>query len=261
MSTPNTAVAKRNEQQPNALKKASQVLAELVGMEPSVMLDTMKIQCFKCQPSQVSNAQLVAFTSICAALGLNPFLPGMAYAYPTREGGVMPMIGPDGTMKLLSEHPDFDGFEIDVETDKATHRPVSATCRIYRKSISRPAVKTVLLSEWRVDSNPNWKTRERHMLEIRALKQCARQIIHGIPYDEDERIIMEVQGEVVRDDTVEPKTAKSKARARLGITEPEPTPEPEAAPVEAEIVAQDEAETLFPPDLADAGLEAMEESE
>jgi hypothetical protein len=48
------------------------------------------------------------------------------------------------------------------------------------------------MSEWRINSNPNWNTRPRHMLGLRSLKHCARQIIHGLPYDIDDREIINI---------------------------------------------------------------------
>jgi hypothetical protein len=170
--------------------RASQQLATLLGMEPNAMLDTIKAQCFKGNPANISNEQLAAFVSIAAEMGVNPLLPGMLYAFPVQGGGIVPMMGPDGVYKKLSEHPDVDGWETTVFPEDVTQPPTHATTKIWRKNRDRPLQYTALLSEWKVPQNPNWNTRARHMLSLRSLKQCARQIIHGVPYDEDERVIM-----------------------------------------------------------------------
>jgi hypothetical protein len=52
--------------------------------------------------------------------------------------------------------------------------------------------KTIWVDEWTVSSNPNWSTRKHHMAEIRALKQAARMVIHGIPADSDEHKLGEM---------------------------------------------------------------------
>lgn len=154
------------------------------------MLDTFKAQCFR-NAQNVSDAQLAAFVSIAHEMKVNPLLPGMLYAYPTGQGGIVPMMGPDGVFKKLSEHPGVDSWEVQLYPEDVTQPATHAVARIFRKGVERPLTYTALLSEWKVQANPNWSSRPRHMLSIRALKQCARQIIHGIPFDEDERVIAE----------------------------------------------------------------------
>ena len=170
--------------------KASHQLATLTGMEPGMMLETIKAQCFKCNPANVSDAQLAAFVSIAAEMGVNPLLPGMLYAYPVSGGGIVPMMGPDAVFKKLTEHPEVDSWETTVYPEDPTQAPTHSVCQIWRKGREHPLKYMAVLSEWKIGSNPNWNSRPRHMLSIRALKQCARQIIHGIPFDEDERVIM-----------------------------------------------------------------------
>lgn len=171
--------------------RASQQLAALMGMEPTAMLDVIKAQCFRGNSGNISDAQLAAFVSIAADMGVNPLLPGMLYAFPIQGGGIIPMMGPDGVYKKLSEHPDVDSWDTTVYPEDVSVPPTHATTRIYRKGRERPLSYTALLSEWKVGSNGNWNSRARHMLGLRSLKQCARQIIHGVPYDEDERKIIE----------------------------------------------------------------------
>jgi hypothetical protein len=169
--------------------KASQQLATLIGMDPTAMLETIKAQCFKTNPANVSDAQLAAFISIASEMKVNPLLPGMLYAYPIQGGGIVPIMGPDGIYKKLAENPDIDSWETEVFPQDTALPPTHATTKIWRKGRERPLSYTALMSEWKVGSNPNWNTRPRHMLALRSLKHCARQIIHGLPGDEDDRII------------------------------------------------------------------------
>ncbi len=170
--------------------KASQQLAALIGMEPGAMLETIKAQCFKCNPANVTNEQLAAFVSIAAEMGLNPLLPGFLYAYPISGGGVVPIMGPDGIYKKLTEHPEIDSWETEVFPADVALPPTHAITRIWRKSREKPLSYTAVFSEWKINSNPNWNTRPRHMLALRSLKHAARQLIHGLPGDEDDRHIM-----------------------------------------------------------------------
>jgi hypothetical protein len=181
-----------NENQITVRPRASHQLAALIGMEPGAMLDAIKVQCFKCDPSKVSNEQLAAFVSIAAEMGVNPFLPDMIYAYPTANGGILPIMGPSGVYKKLTEHPDVDSWETTVFPEDVTLPPTHAVTKIWRKGRDRPLSYTALMSEWRINANPNWNTRPRHMLGLRSLKHCARQIIHGLPYDIDDREIINI---------------------------------------------------------------------
>jgi hypothetical protein len=124
---------------------------------------------------------------------VNPLLPGMLYAYPN-QGGIVPIMGPDGVFKKLMEHPDVESWDTDVFPEDASAPPTHAITLIRRRSTRSPLKYTAYFAEWKMDSNPNWRTRPRHMLGLRSLKQAARQIIHGIPFDEDERRMMNVTG-------------------------------------------------------------------
>ena len=180
------------------LVKASTTLSLALGIEPAMMIETIKAQCFKSvKPDQVSDAQLAAYISVANALpGINPLLPGMLYAYPEKNGGITPIIGPDGIFSLIGSNPDIVAqpdngpawyTEAEVENGEQI---VTAYINHRTKGLLR---KKIYIKEWTVSSNPNWQSRPRHMAEIRALKQCARQIIHAIPMDEDERAIAEMK--------------------------------------------------------------------
>ena len=170
--------------QPRALLS----IANITGLDQQYLVDTIKRQCFK---GDCDDAQVDAFISIACEMKVNPLLPGMLYAYPISGGGIVPIMGPSGVYKKLTEHPDVDSWETTVFPEDVTQPPTHAIAKIFRKGAERPLVYTALLSEWAIQSNPNWKTRPRHMLGLRALKHCANQIIHGIPYDEDDRVIMQ----------------------------------------------------------------------
>lgn len=167
---------------------ASTALASFLGMDPDMMLQTFKAQCFR-NANQVSDSQLAAFVSIARDMGVNPLLPGMLYAYPTTGGGIVPMMGPDGVYKKLMEHPSVDSWDTKVFPEDGSGSPTHATTNIYLKGKDHPISYTAYFSEWKVQSNPNWTTRPRHMLGLRSLKQAARQVIHGLPYDEDDKVI------------------------------------------------------------------------
>lgn len=167
------------------INRASAALAATLGIEPKAMIEVIKAQCFKGTNGNVSDEQLAALCSVASNLGLNPLVPGMMYAYPDGKG-IMPMIGPDGVFKLLSSHPNVKSWDVKIDSFSPDGKPFSATANIFMADGTIRS-KTVYYSEWFIDSNVNWKKRPCHMLEIRALKQDARQVIHGLPWDEEER--------------------------------------------------------------------------
>jgi hypothetical protein len=170
--------------------KATSELSATLGVEPRMMVESLKKQCFpSMRPEDISDAQLAAFVSVANTLQLNPLIPGMLYAYPSKNGGIVPVSGPDGVLKKLDEQiaaGKLDGYECVLFPEDVTLPPTHAVAKIWRKGSDRPAVFTAIFKEWVVGSNPNWGARPRHMLWLRAIKQCARQVIHGVPMDEDD---------------------------------------------------------------------------
>lgn len=199
--------------------KASTVLGHALGMETSMLIDTLKSQFFKnLKPEQVSDAQLATVIAVANALHLNPLLPGQLYPYPERSGGVTVMIGPDGIYTLLANNPDIVATKDDGPAWWTEHGNVGGkeTCTAYINHRTKGLLKkTIWVDEWIVASNPNWNSRRHHMAEIRALKQCARQVVHGIPPDSDERAIGDmVNVTETKDET--PKRAEAPTKATTG---------------------------------------------
>lgn len=220
MSNPNESICVP--QQATLPPKASHRLAAIIGMEPATMLATIKAQCFRCDPAKVTNEQLAAFVSVAAEMGVNPFLPDMLFAFPGPGGSIIPIMGPSGVYKKLAEHPDVDSWETTVFPEDVTQAPTHATTKIWRKGSERPLSYTALVSEWKMTNNPNWNTRPRHMIGLRSLKHCARQLIHGLPYDVDDREIINITASAA---------PKASLATLIGAPEPtQPSPVTERAP-------------------------------
>lgn len=172
----------------SAIVLASDRLSQALAISKEHMILTIKAQCFKgTHPDRVSDTQLAAYIQVSQALmaeapKFNPLLPGFLYAYPDKGGGITPIIGPDGIFALLASNPEIEGWSTKFETFDGD---VACVATIKHKRLGEIS-KTCFLKEWKVSSNPNWESRPKHMLEIRALKHAARQCIHGMPMDADE---------------------------------------------------------------------------
>ena len=129
--------------------KASTSLSQFLGVEPGMMIETIKRQCFpSLKAEDVTDAQLAAFISIANGLRVNPLLPGFLYSYPGKNGGIQPILGPDGMFKLLSERTDVDSWETQVFPEDVALPPTHAITKIWRKGIERPISYTAVFSEW-----------------------------------------------------------------------------------------------------------------
>lgn len=112
---------------------------------------------------------LIQMCIVAYQYGLNPFTNEI-YAFVNKKtGNVVPIVGIDGWIRLINEHPKFDGMEVTVSEDGE-----EATCSIWRKDRSRPIVVTEYKREcFRSDSDA-WHKFPLRMLRHRAIAQCAR---------------------------------------------------------------------------------------
>lgn len=190
-------------------------MAQAAGLDKQIYFNTIKATCFTGNVN-VTNEQFAAFLLVAEKYGLNP-LTKEIWAYPSK-GGICPMVSYQGWCNIVSNNVDFDGVEI--ETSFEEDKPFSSTCKIYRKSLSRPIVKTVYLKEWIKETSPVWKTQPTHFLEIRAYIQCAR-IAFGLSgiFDEDVPMIdiannvTQIKNQSVNNLNAQIKEKKSKAIA------------------------------------------------
>ncbi len=195
-----------------ALATLSGKLAQRFGMEQDAeLITTLKQTAFKSR-EPASDAQLTALMVIANEYGLNPFTKEI-YAYPDQHKGIVPVVGVDGWIRIVNEHPQFDGMEFDAQPD-------AVTCRIYRKDRTRPTVVTEYLDECKRPTDP-WRNMPRRMLRHKALMQCARVAFGFALYDDDE-------GQVAAGGTlIDAATGEVIEQARRGAAPAPAAPRPE----------------------------------
>ncbi len=144
-------------------------LARQYDLDPKVFLATIKATVM---PSPTAtNEQVASFLVVCKQYNLNPFLKE-CYAFPSKGGGIVPMVPIDGWIKLVNSNPNFDGLECSDMFD-ANGKLVAITCRMYRKDRSRPIEVTEYLEECKRNTEP-WQKWPNRMLRHKAVIQCAR---------------------------------------------------------------------------------------
>ncbi len=169
-------------QQTMAVEKRSVLnkMAERYSVATDKLLETLKNTAFK----GATNEQLMALCIVADQYKLNPFTKEI-YAFPDKNGGIVPVVGIDGWLRIINEHQQFDGMTVDCTPDECT-------VTIHRKDRTHATVLTEYMAEVRRDNSAPWKSHPMRMLRHKAIIQCARAAFGygGIKDpDEAERII------------------------------------------------------------------------
>lgn len=176
-----TARAAEQAKPRNALEK----MAMRLDLSPDVLRNTLQKTAFSgCR----TNEEFVALIAVANEYNLNPMLKEI-YAFPAKGGGIVPMVGYDGWVKLMNSHPQFDGIEYNDHLD-AKGNLYAIEVVIYRKDRSHPIKLMELLDECRRGTEP-WKMMPSRMLRNRVTCQGARLAFGftGIASDGDEDVI------------------------------------------------------------------------
>ena len=147
-----------------------EVMAKRLSIEPQELNDIV-VKTIMPGKVQVSNEQFVSFMAVANEYKLNPLVKEI-YAFPAKGGGIQPIVSIDGWLKIITNHPDFDGMEFKDNLDDKG-KLISITCSIHRKSMNRPITATEYLDECIRPTDP-WKQWPRRMLRHKATIQCGR---------------------------------------------------------------------------------------
>lgn len=247
-------------------------MASRFGMESGPFEATLRATVV---PKDCTREQFAAFLMVARDYHLNPITKEI-FAFPTRAGGIQPIVSIDGWMNLMNSHPQMDGLEFEDIKD-AQGALTAIKCRIFRKDRSRPVEVIEYMSECK-RATDTWKTWPARMLRHKAAIQAARYAFgfSGI-VEPDEFERMQDNGNVTRIVAPAAPLAPPPAPADAVQTQQAKTPEPELIEVisgksyderiadwaqrlkaadrnaqeeifEAEIEPYREAGSLFPPD-------------
>lgn len=210
-------------------------LAAKLECDPQKLMPMLKKTAFAtCRTDE----EFMAMCMVANTYGLNPILKEV-YAFPSKGGQVVPIVGVDGWIKLMNTNPAFDGIEFEEGSD-------FCTAIIHRKDRNHPIKATEWLAECMGTTEP-WKRWPRRMLRHKAMIQAAR-IAFGFAgiYDEDEAArIASVEAHAAdapSEETQRPqkarKTASDALRAKLGVGTDNEPPKAEDAPQGAEAASK-----------------------
>ena len=163
--------------QPKA--SALALMAARCQVEPTKLHATLKNTVFK----GATDDELLALVVTANTFQLNPLLREL-YAFPKKGGGIVPLVGLDGWLKIANRQPNFDGMEVEVFGDGP--KPTHAICRIHLKDRAHPVTITEYFDECKRDTD-SWRQMPRRMLRNKAIIQAVR-VAFGVGgiHDEDE---------------------------------------------------------------------------
>ncbi len=215
--------------------------AERFGVDHQKLIAGLKATAFR-KAGEISNEQLMALLVVCDQYGLNPFTREI-YAYPDRDGAIIPIVSVDGWLRIINSHPQFDGLEFaeapEQEEIDGRMLPRWIEAKIYRKDRSHPTVvreytaevyqppRTRRLDDGSIKSYPGpWQTHTMRMLRHKVLIQGGR-VAFGFAgiYDEDEaQRISDAQA--IQDSRVaergKPLVSMPRAKSEAVMLEPQP---------------------------------------
>jgi len=214
-------------------------MASKYNVEPGKLLETLKNTVFR----GATNDELLALVVVSNEYGLNP-LTKEIYAFPAKGGGIVPVVSIDGWIRMMNDHPQFDGIDYEFQHTE-DGKLIACTSVIYRKDRSKPVRVTEYMVECRRNTEP-WKM-EHRMLRHKATIQGAR-VAFGFSGITDEDEAAATPGLANARD-VTPKVARAQPLDPFATLPEAPTEE--APPVvEADVVEQP-AESLDDPALLD----------
>ncbi len=208
---------------------AMQLMASRCNVDPAKLHQTLKSTVFK----GATDEEMLALVVTANTYQLNPLLKEM-YAFPKKGGGIVPMVGVDGWLKIANRQDNYDGMSVEVFGDGKT--PTHATCEIYLKNRAHPVKVTEYFEECRRNTDP-WNQMPRRMIRNKVMIQAIR-VAFGIGgiFDEDEATdIAGTRNVTPKPSTItgiidpfakaEP-TKKAEAKAKPEVVEAEPADEP-----------------------------------
>jgi phage recombination protein Bet len=172
-----------------------QVMAQRLNVDPTEMHNIVLQTVMPNKGSNVTNEQFVSFLAVANEYKLNP-LTKEVYAFPAKGGGIQPIVSVDGWLKIINNHPQFDGMEFQDSMEGT--ELISVTCRIYRKDRSKPTEVTEYMAECKMGTD-TWRKYPARMLRHKATIQAARYAfgLSGI-IDPDEADRFEQAGAITR---------------------------------------------------------------
>jgi len=177
-----------NELESTNKRTALQSIADRLQITSSVLKTTLQKTAFKeCKTEEAFITAVV----VSNTYQLNPMLKEI-YAFPARDGGIIPMVSIDGWISLVNRQDNFDGVDFEYSFNEETKALENITAIFYLKNRTHPIKVTEYMDECYDKNKETWRRWPTRMLRHKAYIQGARMAFgfSGIvDPDEKERII------------------------------------------------------------------------
>jgi len=191
----NIAHIEEAKQRPTAI----QAMAQRLNLSPAKLQETLRATVFK----GANDAEFAALIVVANEYKLNP-LTKEIYAFAAKGGGIVPLVSIDGWVRIMNEHPQFDGIEFeDIVDDKGKVYAIEST--IWRRDRSRPIKVVEYLDECKRNTDP-WNKSPNRMLRHRSLIQGARYAFGFSGIYADDEIEYQMIGDPVEARNITPPT-------------------------------------------------------
>lgn len=169
-------------------------MSEKFGVDHQVLYNTLSKTCFrKPDGSAPTKEEMVTLLIISEKSNLNPML-GEIYAFPGKQGGIVPIVGINGWRQIATSNPEYAGVRFEFSPEKVTVVGVTAPewikCVVTRK---RPdgtlfEVEGFAFFEEKFRPTEPWKQQPRQMLCNKAQIQALKNAFPSLSsiYDEEE---------------------------------------------------------------------------
>ena len=184
--------------------------ANRYSIEAGKLMTILKATAFAVRDGEVTDEQMAALLVVADQYGLNPFTKEI-FAFPDKQGGIVPVVGVDGWSRIINDRDELDGIEFTYSEEKVeigdarfpglkhpAHEWIE--CVLSRKDRAKPIVVREYLDEVyrppfkvrRKDGSEfvvegPWQSHTRRMHRHKVLIQTSR-VAFGFTgiYDEDE---------------------------------------------------------------------------
>ena len=175
-------------------------VAKKFGVRGNDLQNTLANTCFKIKISDTeyrapTPAELMSLMLIAEKLNLNPFI-GEIYAFPSKNGGITPIVGINGWRTIAANQPGYSGVRFEFSPDLITvdaieaPRMVSCFVRVRRPDGSEFESQGIAFFKEKYQSSRSeaWKSQPCQMLMNKAQIQAIKNTFPSCSglYDEDE---------------------------------------------------------------------------
>lgn len=237
------------------------------GMDENQLYKTLTTTAFK--PVKVgrdqyvnpTKEQIISLVVVCTQHKLNPFLKEI-YAFPAKDGTIVPVVGVDGWSRIINEHPQYDGMDFGqsediISLDGAKPCPEWIECKIYRKDRKHPLVAREYLDECYKSSKyaGPWQSHTKRFLRHKAMIQASR-LAFGFAgiYDADEAMRIN-EGVSAKSDALDKQSKVDALNDKYMENKEEQPEENNAQDVEFDEIVEDD---LFPDDELNQETEVLD---